>query len=220
MSQLRKRPSVDERRMDGRWPLVLRGVVAVPCEDLELNCTVVDLSSGGAGVTYAARTPRHELVGQLRIPCIGVFDGITTRSGSLQCGFRFLAGEAERIGLTSKLAALVSQGFGENKRVVATRTKSSTLSLTLPEGNSEECRVLNISLQAVYLLTNSRPSVGQLLRVGSFDGKVTQRTPQGIILTFVPPSERDAPKESKMTAKVVNQQKILTSAGKLGRIGI
>jgi hypothetical protein len=200
-----------ERRASPRWPLKLPATVTVPCENLNAPCTVIDLSTAGAGLLYGSTSPRQEMVGCLRIHCLGGFDGITTRTGSLQCGFRFVAGEAERMGLKAKLAALISKGPGDYKRVVASRSSGDTMfSLPCSDGSSEPCRVLNISLHAVYLETNRRPPLGQVICLGSVSGRVSAHAGQGVVLTYVDQDDPHLSADPKLFAERVKQSKFFS----------
>ena len=93
--------------------------------------------------------------------CAGLFfvipAALITRTGSLQCGFCFVAEETERMGLQAKLAIQIAKGPRDYKRVVASRNcGNTTLSLPFSVGGSEPRRVLNISLQAARLQKNRR----------------------------------------------------------------
>jgi hypothetical protein len=177
----------NEQRLSPRVPLVLRGRIAVPDDDLVLDCTVTDLSTGGAGLLYEAVAPRTSQIGILEIPNFGKFQGITVRSESLSRGFRFFDGQAERNDLNRNLAELISQGIaaGQNRRRHTRKQSDDVLTLQHPDGRCEDCVVIDISLEGVCLKTTCRAAPGKLLRVGDMFARVIRNLPEGIALSFV-----------------------------------
>ena len=152
---------------------------------------MTDISGGGAGLQYPDRAPGTDLVAQLALEEFGVFDGITVRTGGDRRGLRFLQGEAERNGLLVKLILYVEEGLADASQNGRWPTEAK-LSLTRTNGIREHCEVIRISLQGVSLVTEQRPPLEELVKLGRMYGRVAQHLSDGItvrFLSFVPPEQ-------------------------------
>ena len=97
---------------------------------------------------------------------------------------RFLQGEAERNQLLVKLTLYVEEGLADAALHGRWPTEAK-LSLTRTNGIREHCDVLRISLQGVFLITEQRPPLQELVKVGRMYGRVAEYLSDGIVISFL-----------------------------------
>lgn len=173
--------SIDQRTHP-RVPLVLPATLILPSH--EHPCLVTDVSGGGAGLQYPDQAPGAGIIAQLAIDEFGTFDGITARDGGETRGLRFLQGEAERNQLLVKLTLYVEEGLADASQHGRWPTEAK-LSLTLTNGVRERCEVNRISLKGVSLITEQRPPLNELVKLGRMYGRVSEHLPDGIMIRFL-----------------------------------
>jgi hypothetical protein len=168
--------------MHTRVPLVLPATLILPSH--EFACLVTDISGGGAGLQYPDGAPRGEVLAQLSIDEFGTFDGITVCHGGDSRGLRFLHGEAERNQLLVKLTLYVEEGLADVSQHGRWPAESK-LSLTRTSGLCERCEVIRISLKGVCLVTEQRPPLHELVKLGRMYGRVSEHLADGILIRFL-----------------------------------
>jgi hypothetical protein len=186
MAEARKK-TLDQRAA-ARVPLVLSATVSVPDKALAVPCVLIDLSTTGAGIQYEDAQLDAGLTAILDIANFGRFNGVTVRHSGQTRGFKFAEDEAQRQRLKEKLIAFVARGIAGvavERRKQPRAPGNTDLILTLPSGISETCEVLDISLEGVSLITQSRPPIGHLLRVGHSYARVVSHRKDGIGMKFI-----------------------------------
>jgi hypothetical protein len=182
-----------EQRSDHRVPLVLPARISVAGAD-PLDCSVIDLSLGGAGIHYHDAAPMADQVARIEIEGFGIFDGLTVRDAGNMRGLRFLHGEAERHNLIGKLTKFIENGLDEGSD--DTISYPSTLAFRRTNGQEERCEIACITLQGVVLLTTQRPTLGELVRLGRLYGRVVRHFVGGVGVEFVSfVNPHDAPQQ-------------------------
>jgi hypothetical protein len=172
-----------DQRAHPRVPLILPAKLTVQGQD-DYPCLVTDISGGGAGLQYPDRFPVAECIANLAIDEFGVFSGITVRDSGDTKGVRFVHGEAERNSLLIKLTLYVEEGLADISRHGHWPSEARLL-LTRTTGIQEQCHVLGISLQGVSLVTEQRPPLGELVRLGRMYGRVAEYLAEGIAVRFL-----------------------------------
>jgi hypothetical protein len=175
--------SIDQRAHP-RVPLVLPATLILPSSSQELACLVTDISGGGAGLQYPDVAPGPDQMAQLSLEEFGTFEGVTVRDRGDTRGLRFLQGEAERNHLQIKLTLYVEEGLADTSRDGRWPTEAR-LSLTRTNGIRERCGVIHISLQGVSLVTEQRPPLDELVKLGRMYGRVAHHLPDGITVRFL-----------------------------------
>lgn len=173
--------SVDQR-VYPRVPLILPATLILASQ--ELPCLVTDISGGGAGLQYPDCAPGADVNAKLAIDEFGTFDGITVRDSGDTRALRFLQGEAERNHLLIKLILYVEEGLADASQQGRWPTEAK-LSLTRTNGIRERCEVIRISLQGVCLVTEQRPPLQELVKLGRMYGRVAQHFSDGITISFL-----------------------------------
>ncbi|HET7084605.1 MAG TPA: PilZ domain-containing protein [Rhizomicrobium sp.] len=184
--------SLDQRSSD-RVQVRLAGKLFVPAENTTLDCTVVNLSIGGAGL-YCPEPPPLDAFTVLYVDGFGRFDAVTTRYVKGELGLKFVCKEARIKKLADDLAAFVKHGMTGYTRLRRHGRKPAETAIdffTLADGSPVKCRVLDISFQGAMLETALRPAVGELIQLGQTKAWVVRHHQEGIGVQFLQACEAD-----------------------------
>ena len=185
-SNLQPARSLDQRSNE-RVDVRLAGKLFVPAEDSTLDCTIVNLSLGGAGI-YCAEPPPLDAFVVLYVDGFGRFDGVTTRYVKGELGLRFVCKEPRRKKLEEDLAAFVKDGMTGVTRLRRHQRKSADNKIdffTLADGSPSACQVADISFQGARLITEFKPAIGTLVKLGQTDAWVVRHDQNGIGVQFL-----------------------------------
>jgi hypothetical protein len=176
----------EDRREFSRVVTTFPGKLFLPAEQITLDCQVINLSAGGAGIRCDEPPPLQSFV-VLYIEGFGRFQGVATRYEAGELGMCFVCREAKRERLKRDLAAYVQDGQLPATRLRAHhRAPSSAIGHFIRHnGEQVRCDVLDISLQGLSLRTDSRPPVGEIINLGQSWGRVVRHHPDGIALQFL-----------------------------------
>ena len=175
-----------DRREYPRISLVLPGQLSFASQTSK-SVRVTSLSAGGAGLQFDDKPPSPEMVGLLAIEGFGEFNGITTRRRGDEGGLRFLIGEAERQHLLECLTVFVRSGLPSVRSLRESNQWPQTplLTLTRQNGRRQECKVEDISLQGVMLLTDAAVPEGEYVLVGQVFGLVIPSEENHLAVQFL-----------------------------------
>ncbi|HWC62210.1 MAG TPA: PilZ domain-containing protein [Rhizomicrobium sp.] len=175
-----------ERRIYERVATALTGKFFVPAEEITLDCEIVNLSAGGAGVRSAEPPPLNTYV-VLYIDGFGRFECVATRFVDGLLGLHFVCKEAKRQRLLRDLALYVASGAAGVTRLRRhPRNASASVGyFKRPNGELVRCDVLDISLQGVSLRTASRPPMGEIINLGRTWGRIVRHHEEGIAIQFL-----------------------------------
>lgn len=179
-------PDQSEGRSYPRYTIDLTASLFLPAEEATLPCKVMNLSGGGAGLRCEEPPPLNAFV-VLYIDGFGRFEGLTTRYELGELGLRFLCKEAKRQRLLAAITDYVQRGVTNPTQVRRhTRSPSSeSAHFTRPNGETERCDVLDVSLHGLSLRTTARPPIGELLNLGKTFGRVVRHHDDGISIQFI-----------------------------------
>ncbi len=185
--------SAAEQRGFTRHKIALPGTLFLPAEKFALECQVLNISGGGAGVQCEEPPPLHAFV-ILYIDGFGRFESVATRYINGELGLRFVCKELKRQRLLEDILVFLNDGAKSNTRTRRHRRLPSTMSdcLVRPNGDRINCQVLDISLQGVSLKTALRPPIGELTTLGRAYGRVVRHHDEGIAIEFLEPTERNS----------------------------
>jgi hypothetical protein len=178
-----------DQRSSERVAVRLAGKLFVPAEESTLDCTIINLSLGGAGVHCSEPPPLDAFV-VLYIDGFGRFEGVTTRYVQGELGLKFVCKDAKRQRLAQDLAAFVKEGMTGVTRVRRHRRSVAAPpieSYTGADGNVVACLVVDISLQGAMLKTKGRPSVGDVIQLGQTRAWVVRHHEEGVGVQFQEP---------------------------------
>jgi hypothetical protein len=175
-----------ERRAHERVATALNGRFFVPAEEITLDCEILDLSAGGAGVRCSEPPPLNTYV-ILYIDGFGRFECVATRFVDGLLGLHFVCKEAKRQRLLRDLALYVACGVAGVTRLRRHPRNASTSVgyFKRPNGELVPCDVLDISLQGVSLRTASRPPLGEIINLGRTWGRIVRHHDDGIAIQFL-----------------------------------
>jgi len=137
----------DEQRAHGRLDIRVAGKLFVPAEEATLDCTVINLSLGGAGL-YCPELPPLDAFVILYVEGFGRFECVTTRFVKGELGLKFLCKDAKRKRLEQDLAAFVRDGVvgvTRLRRHPRATTANKSCEFIRADGQREACELQDIS---------------------------------------------------------------------------
>jgi hypothetical protein len=176
----------DDQRADERVSVTLAGKLFVPAEEVALDCTIVNLSAGGAGL-YCPEPPPLDAFVVLYVDGFGRFEAVTACFTKGELHLKFLCKEAKRKRLEQDLARFVSEGgcgvtrMRRHPRSAASKQFSR---ITRADGESVTCELLDVSLQGALLKTDMRPPIGEVIHLGQTRGWVVRHQDDGVGIQF------------------------------------
>ncbi len=178
--------AVADRRRHARVPVILLGRFMRESKH-EFPCKMIDVSVGGA----AMMSPVEPDVGEKIIAYfdqLGGLEGNVVRqySGGFAMQFTFTAHKREKLAATLMFMLNKNELPGIEARrheriVVATNTQS----LTLTEGLTITCDIIDMSISGASIATPARPELGTVLKLGNLNARVVRHHERGIALEFV-----------------------------------
>jgi hypothetical protein len=176
----------DDQRGSERVVVTLAGKLFVPAEETTLDCTVVNLSTGGAGI-YCPEPPPLDAFVVLYVDGFGRFEGVTTRFVKGELGLKFTCKDAKRKRLEQDLTGFVKEGMKgvtRLRRYPRAAASSEIGQFTNAGGESIACEVLDVSFQGALLKTAARPAIGEIVHLGQTRGWVVRHHEEGIGVQF------------------------------------
>jgi hypothetical protein len=189
-SQAQSARSQDQRSSE-RVAVRLAGKLFVPAEQSTLECIIINLSVGGAGIHCPEPPPLDAFV-VLYVNGFGRFDGVTTRYVNGELGLKFVCKEARRKRLEQDLESFLKEGMTSVTRLRRHRRKpvnTSILFFSRADGSQAACKLMDISFQGAMLKTHVRPPIGEIVHLGQTRGWVVRHHEEGIGVQFQQPFE-------------------------------
>ncbi|HEY2009004.1 MAG TPA: PilZ domain-containing protein [Rhizomicrobium sp.] len=179
-------PVTENRRKHERSAVSLDGRLFVPAEESEQPCQVVDLSAGGARVICEDVPPCTTYV-ILYVNGFGRFPAITTRYSDGAIGMRFDMTEHKRARLTRQIKAYLEAGIVgvTNLRRYKRALVPAQGTFLREDGQEVACMIRDFSLQGLFVETNIRPPLGEMISIGHHKGRVVRHERNGVAIQFV-----------------------------------
>jgi hypothetical protein len=178
--------AVADRRRHARVPVTLLGRF-MRASKHEFPCKMIDISVGGA----AFMAPVEPEIGE-KIICyfdqLGGLEGAVVRGfpGGFAIQFSMTAHKREKLASTLMFMLNKHEQPGiEARRHERLVPKSNIQSLTLTEGLTISCDVLDMSLSGASIGTPARPELGTIVKLGALNARVVRHHDRGIGLEFV-----------------------------------
>jgi hypothetical protein len=180
----RAQQPVEQRKFE-RQKTVLSGKMFVPAEERTVDCGVVDISAGGAGVTCSEMPPLETFV-VLYIDEFGRFEAVVTRVVGGVLGLRFVCSDAKRKRLVDKLTQAVNDEAPDGATLRKhRRIKVSPISsFTRLSGDRIDCEIIDISLTGASLKSETRPPNGEMILIGQMAARVVRQHDHGVGIVF------------------------------------
>jgi hypothetical protein len=177
---------LDDQRGSERVAVTLAGKLFVLAEQATLDCTVVDLSVGGAGL-YCPEPPPLDAFVVLYVTGFGRFEGVTTRFVKGELGLKFICKDTKRKRLEEDLAGFVREGMvgvTRLRRYPRAAAGGQIGQFTCANGENVPCKLLDVSLQGALLETAARPAIGEVIHLGQTRGWVIRHHMEGVGVQF------------------------------------
>ncbi|MCC6946433.1 MAG: PilZ domain-containing protein [Bradyrhizobiaceae bacterium] len=188
MGELKKAvvlPLSQERRRHQRVKVILTG--RFMREDRrEYSCQTVNMSPGGAALATASppRVGEHVVayidhLGRIEGRCARVFDG----------GFAMTVAATlrRRDKIADQLTWLANRnilGLPEDRRHKRFELRNPRSKLTLPDGSTIECRVIDVSLSGAAVAAKVKLPLGSPVKLGRTPARVVRHLETGFALEF------------------------------------
>lgn len=154
----------------------------------EYPCKLLDISVGGAAIIAPVAVSLEEKI-VLYLDHLGGLEGVVARTFDGGFAIKLGATQHKREKLAAQLTWLLNRheltGVGERRhdRMVP-RTATSTLTLT--QGITVACQILDFSISGASIGTPARPPIGHEVQIGSkLKARVVRHHPQGIGVQFL-----------------------------------
>ena len=175
----------DKRRFR-RVRVDLPGKLFLPEERLEIACTVIDLSPGGAQIRCEQSTEAATSV-VLYVDWFGRFEGHIARRDGFDHGVRFVSTALKRERTAEQLTLYMNRTLMDNvdlRRHDRTPSKGFTR-FTRADGQLVPCEVLDLSMSGISLKTGMKPPIGEFVLIGQMAGRIARHHDNGIGIEFV-----------------------------------
>ncbi|SEQ10590.1 PilZ domain-containing protein [Faunimonas pinastri] len=178
--------SNSERRSHQRVKISLLGRCMF-ADRQEFPCTVIDVSPGGA----AFYSPHQGEVGErivAYVDHIGRVEGTIVRQIESGFAIAFTASRIKRDKLADTLTWLANRHLletPEERRQPRRVPRKTDAVLTLSDGTTHSCRIIDMSLTGAALATDLRPPRGAKIMIGKVGGRVVRHFDDGIAIEFM-----------------------------------
>lgn len=175
--------SPDERRRHRRVGLSLKARVLKQGGDEE-PCLVVNISAGGALLKAVNPPPAGEKV-VVYIDGVGRYEGLVIRSAKHHFAVDYRARKAKTRRAADNLThALNTPHMRLDRRQNPRIQQDQPTVLTLDNGESFACEILDISLTGASIAIDPKPNLGAVVTVGRTPAKVVRRHEKGVGVVF------------------------------------
>lgn len=183
-----------DRRRHNRFPLAILGRF-MRANKTEYPCKLNDISVGGAAMTSPVSVEEGEKI-IAYFDQIGGIEGAVVRVFDGGFAIRIAATQHKREKLAAQITLMINKaampGVEDRRHVRHTKLLPKAQILTLAEGISIECRVLDVSLSGASIETEARPPIGNEVVLGKLRGRVIRYHEHGIGIQFLDIQETEA----------------------------
>jgi len=176
-----------ERRRFRRIRIDVPGRLFTPDDGQETQCTVTDLSPGGAAIASDVVPPAGTAV-VLYADGFGRFEGTVARPGGVvSFGVSFQCTPAKRERTAEQLTLFLNKSLVDES-VLRRHERSSQkgfAKFTRADGQIVHCEVTDISVGGVSLKTDVKPPIGEFVLIAQIAGRVARHHADGIGIEFV-----------------------------------
>jgi hypothetical protein len=152
----------------------------------EFPCQVVDMSPGGMAVI----APQCGRLGErvvAYIDHVGRLEGVIARVFPSGFSMNIAASQRKRDKLAAQLTWLANRhilDLPEDRRHQRVVTRDQTTSVRMENGLEEKCRIVDLSVSGVAVISDNRPPIGSAVRVGKAPGRIVRHLETGFAVEF------------------------------------
>lgn len=188
-------PEHDERRRYQRVAFEAKGRFMAP-DGSEHPCSIRDMSLGGIAISSDAPMEIGAQIivyfdefGRFEGPVVRCFDGGFAIETAIAGPRRErLRQRLEALARGEKVEISVRRAFARYAPGEAGLEESSVL--TLADGQSMPCRIIDMSLGGAQVAVENRPPIGTGVSIGRMTGRVVRHTEEGVGIQFTDIPER------------------------------
>jgi hypothetical protein len=175
-----------DRRRHRRVPLAVLGRF-MRANKQEYPCKLIDISVGGAALSSPIEVENGETI-VAYLDQIGGLVGVVARRFAGGFALQLNATQHKREKLAAQITWLInrheldSTDARRHERIVP---KNCSSSLTLDDGSSTPCEILDVSISGASVATVVRPPVGEVVWLGKLRSRVVRHHPRGVGVRFV-----------------------------------
>jgi hypothetical protein len=164
----------------------------------EFPCQVIDMSPGGMAVI----APQCGRVGErvvAYIDHVGRLEGVIARVFPSGFSMSIAASQRKREKLAAQLTWLANRhilDLPEDRRHQRVVARDQTTRLVMEDGAQENCRIADLSVSGVAVISDNRPSIGSPVKVGKVLGRVVRHLENGFAVEFSRIQNPDVLKET------------------------
>lgn len=179
----------EERRRHRRVGLTLKARV-LKANGEEEPCLVVNISAGGA-LLKAVNPPQAGEKVVVYIDDVGRYEGYVIRSAKHHFAVDYRARKAKTRRAADNLThALNTAHLRLDRRANPRIRQDEPTVLTLENGESFACEILDISLTGASIAIDPKPELGAIVTVGRTPAKVVRRHEKGVGVVFIAGPEK------------------------------
>jgi len=175
-----------DRRRHRRVPLTLLGRF-MRANKQEYPCKLIDISVGGAALMAPVGVEDGEAI-VVYLDQLGGLEGTVARQFPGGFAIQLNATQHKREKLAAQITWLANRHEldpTEARRHERVVPRNPTSSLTLEDGTSTPCHIIDVSISGASLATEARPAVGAEVWLGKLRSRVVRQHQQGIAVRFV-----------------------------------
>ena len=153
----------------------------------EYPCQVINMSPGDVAILTPVVGEAGERI-VVYIDHIGRIEGEIVRQFDGGFALRIQATSYKREKIANQLTWLINRdrlNLAEDRRYERVVPKNPFTKITLPDGNQQNCRVLDVSLSGASVAINPKPAVGADVLLGLMRGRVVRHHEHGIGIQFL-----------------------------------
>ena len=178
--------AVADRRLHPRVPTTLLGRF-MRANTQEYPCKMIDISVGGAALMAPVEPDAGEKI-IAYFDQVGGLEGTVVRNfpGGFAIELIVTAHKREKLAATLMFMLNKHELPGiEGRRHERLAPTTKALPLTLSEGITITCAVLDVSLSGASVITAARPALGTMVKLGNLNTRVVRHHDKGIAVEFV-----------------------------------
>jgi len=175
-----------DRRRHRRVPLTLLGRFMRENRQ-EYPCKLIDISVGGAALMSPVSVEGGETI-VAYLDQLGGVEGKVVRQFPGGFALQLTATQHRREKLAAQLTWLINRHEldpSEARRHERVAPRNPSSSLTLDDGTTLGCRVIDVSISGASIATDTRPAVGSEVWLGKLRSRVVRQHEHGIAVRFV-----------------------------------
>lgn len=180
-------PRGNDQRAFQRVSVNLHGRMLTASRD-EVDCVVVTMSPGDAELQATARVSAGDRI-IAYVDHVGRIEGTVERVASNNAFILTVnATERKREKLAAQLTWIANKhelGLPEDRRHERVAPRNNRSDLSLDDGRSYPCRIIDLSLSGAAVEIAVRPALGTAVQLGNMRGRVVRHFQEGVAIEFL-----------------------------------